>query len=194
MSTLPVWIWDTTGNRRQEEELPTDVPVERWLGHLVSRLGLPLQDPAGCPLTYQLFHVRTAEQGPIPRGETLESLGVNKGDIFRLVPEASARARPTASVEETGAPVGQRLRRIEQDLEQTNPKLDVILRMLESSPRQWASKVEGSVVLTPEVLTWARQRFSPQEFVAGIREVQETGGLELGDFIHKLEQEVGSNH
>ncbi len=45
--------------------------------------------------------------------------------------------------------------------------------------------------LTPELLEWARRQFSEEEIVAGLREVRETGGLELRDFIHELEQASG---
>jgi hypothetical protein len=44
--------------------------------------------------------------------------------------------------------------------------------------------------LTPEVMEWARRTFNEEEFLAGLREIQTTGGLELKDFLHELEQEV----
>ena len=44
--------------------------------------------------------------------------------------------------------------------------------------------------LSPELMEWARQQFSEEEFVAGLREIRETGGLELQDFIRELEQEA----
>ena len=36
----------------------------------------------------------------------------------------------------------------------------------------------------------ARGQFDEEEFVAGLREIRETGGLELKDFIRELEQEA----
>jgi len=45
--------------------------------------------------------------------------------------------------------------------------------------------------LAPEVLEQARQQFSEEEIAAGIREVEETGGLELRDFIHEIKQAAG---
>jgi hypothetical protein len=45
---------------------------------------------------------------------------------------------------------------------------------------------------TPELLEWARGLFSDEEIVAGLREIRETGGLQLTDFIHELEQEATS--
>jgi hypothetical protein len=44
--------------------------------------------------------------------------------------------------------------------------------------------------LTPELLEWARKQFSEEEILAGLREIQQTGGLELRDFIQELEQEA----
>src|SRR5438552_3596323 len=40
---------------------------------------------------------------------------------------------------------------------------------------------------TPEFMEWARQLDTEEEIVAGLREIEETGGLELKDFIHELE-------
>jgi hypothetical protein len=40
--------------------------------------------------------------------------------------------------------------------------------------------------VTPELLAWARQKFSEDEIAAGIREIRETGGLALADFYHEL--------
>jgi hypothetical protein len=39
-------------------------------------------------------------------------------------------------------------------------------------------------------MEWARQQFSEEEFLAGLRDVRENGGLELKDFIQGLEQEA----
>jgi hypothetical protein len=42
----------------------------------------------------------------------------------------------------------------------------------------------------PELLERARQTFNEEEFLAGVREIEETGGLRLEDFIDELEEEV----
>jgi hypothetical protein len=44
--------------------------------------------------------------------------------------------------------------------------------------------------LSPEFLEWARQHFNMEEFLADVRDIEETGGLELKDFIRELEQEA----
>lgn len=46
---------------------------------------------------------------------------------------------------------------------------------------------------SPELMEWARANFNEEEFLAGLREVEADGGLELKDFIKELEQEAGLN-
>ena len=47
--------------------------------------------------------------------------------------------------------------------------------------------------LPAEVLEWARKRFTEEEIAAGLREIRETGGLKLDDFLHELEEVAGSD-
>lgn len=42
--------------------------------------------------------------------------------------------------------------------------------------------------LSPELLDGARRTFNEAEFLAGVREVEQTGGLTLEDFIEELER------
>ena len=44
--------------------------------------------------------------------------------------------------------------------------------------------------LSPELLEWARQQFTEEEIVVGLRELRAKGGLELEDFLAELEQVV----
>jgi hypothetical protein len=41
--------------------------------------------------------------------------------------------------------------------------------------------------IPPEILAWARQTFDEQEFLADVREIEATGGVQLEDFITELE-------
>src|SRR5437870_261836 len=52
------------------------------------------------------------------------------------------------------------------------------------------AEVSGWIVYqTPaELVEWARQTCSEEEAVAAWREVERTGGLELKDFLHELEE------
>jgi hypothetical protein len=45
--------------------------------------------------------------------------------------------------------------------------------------------------LSPELKEWVRGQLSAEEFLAGVREIEKTGGQELKDFIQELEQEAG---
>jgi hypothetical protein len=59
--------------------------------------------------------------------------------------------------------------------------------------RQWVCSHYRAVsqqYLTPEVMEWARRTFNEEEHLAGLREIEATGGLELKDFIHELEEEI----
>jgi hypothetical protein len=40
----------------------------------------------------------------------------------------------------------------------------------------------------PELLEWAKQTCNEEELAAALREVEQSGGLELKDFIHELEE------
>ena len=41
--------------------------------------------------------------------------------------------------------------------------------------------------LTPEFLAWARTLDTEEEILAGIEDIERTGGKELSEFIHELE-------
>ncbi len=44
------------------------------------------------------------------------------------------------------------------------------------------------VPIDPEILEWARQNIDEEEIMAGIREIEETGGVQLEDFIEELKK------
>jgi hypothetical protein len=41
---------------------------------------------------------------------------------------------------------------------------------------------------TPELMEWARRTFDVDAHLAGVRGIERTGGVELKDIIHELEQ------
>ena len=51
MAMITVQVWDATGNKRQEVELPDDAPVNRILAVLLDRISLPQNAPEGQPLS-----------------------------------------------------------------------------------------------------------------------------------------------
>ena len=52
--------------------------------------------------------------------------------------------------------------------------------------RRWSN---GKV--PPDVLEWARRTFNMEEFLAGVREIEETGGFTFEDFEKDLERAAG---
>ena len=46
--------------------------------------------------------------------------------------------------------------------------------------------------IPPEMLAWARQTFDEEEFLADIREIEATGGVQLKDFLAELEARARS--
>jgi hypothetical protein len=78
--------------------------------------------------------------------------------------------------------------RLYRELSKSRPELaqqigDILLQM--------AWKGESAAALTPDVVESAKRQLSEEEVVAGLREIRATGGLELSDFIHELEQAAG---
>jgi hypothetical protein len=47
--------------------------------------------------------------------------------------------------------------------------------------------------LPPDLLEWARQTFNEEEFLAGVREIRATGGLEFDNFVKELERAAGEH-
>ena len=47
-------------------------------------------------------------------------------------------------------------------------------------------------MLPPEIVEWARQTFDEEEFLAHVREIEATGGLQLEEFIADVEARTRS--
>lgn len=88
MSMVTVQVWDATGNKRQEVEMPLDVPVNRILAVLLEKLRFPLSAPDGQPLSYKLHHRASGKQ--LLDDQRLADVGVKDGDVLRLQPEITA--------------------------------------------------------------------------------------------------------
>lgn len=88
MAMVTIQIWDATGNKRQEVEVPDDAPVDRLLVVLVDKMRFPQNAPDGQPLSYKLHHRRTGKQ--LLEKQRLCEIGVQNGDILRLQPEITA--------------------------------------------------------------------------------------------------------
>lgn len=88
MAMITVQVWDATGNKRQDVELPDDAPVNRILAVLLDRMHLPQQAPDGQPLSYKFHHKRSGKQ--LLDEQCLADVGVCDGDVLRLQPEITA--------------------------------------------------------------------------------------------------------
>lgn len=86
--TITIEVWDTTGNKKQQVEVPADAPVDRLVAVLVERMGLPRQTPDNQMMSYKLHHRRSGRQ--LLDEQTLAAADVQDGDIVRLQPEITA--------------------------------------------------------------------------------------------------------
>ena len=88
MGMLSVQVWDATGNKRQEVEMPDDVPINRILAVLLSRMNFPEFAPDGQPLSYKFHHRSSGKQ--LLDTQSLKDVGAKDGDVLRLQPEITA--------------------------------------------------------------------------------------------------------
>jgi len=88
MGQLVVQVWDATGNKRQDVEMPDDAPLDRILVVLLERMKFPQYAPDGQLLSYKLHHRASGRQ--LLDDQTLAAAGVKNGDVLRLQPEITA--------------------------------------------------------------------------------------------------------
>jgi WXG100 protein secretion system (Wss), protein YukD len=88
MATIVVQVWDATGSKRQEVEVPDDVSVNRILVVLTEKMRLPRNSPDGQLMSYKFHHKPTGRQ--LLDHQTLRDAGVQPGDVLRLQPEITA--------------------------------------------------------------------------------------------------------
>ena len=85
---VAVQVWDVTGTKRQEVQMPDDAPVKRLLVVLLEKMSFPQYAPDGQPLSYKLHHRASGKQ--LLEDQTLAEAGVKEGDVLRLQPEITA--------------------------------------------------------------------------------------------------------
>ncbi len=88
MANIVVQVWDATGSKRQEVEVPEDAPVNRVLVVLVEKMRLPHNSPDGQLMSYKFHHKATGRQ--LLDHQSLKEAGVQPGDVLRLQPEITA--------------------------------------------------------------------------------------------------------
>jgi len=90
MGLVTVQVWDATGNKRQQVQMPHDAPINRLLVVLLDKLNFPAYAPDGQPLSYKLHHRSSGKQ--LLDDQSLKDIGVQEGDVLRLQPEITAGA------------------------------------------------------------------------------------------------------
>ncbi|HEY8669163.1 MAG TPA: EsaB/YukD family protein [Tepidisphaeraceae bacterium] len=90
MAMVTVQVWDATGNKRQDVEMPDDAPVKRLLALLLDKMKFPQYAPDGQLLSYKFHHKSSGKQ--LLDEQCLRDVGVKDGDILRLHPEITAGA------------------------------------------------------------------------------------------------------
>ncbi len=88
MSNMVVEIWDATGNKKINAELPDDEPVNKILVLLVDKMNLPRYSPDGQLMSYKFHHKASGRQ--LLDDETLYNAAVQNGDVLRIQPEITA--------------------------------------------------------------------------------------------------------
>jgi uncharacterized ubiquitin-like protein YukD len=88
MSLVTVQVWDATGNKRQDVEMPDDAPVNRVMCVLLEEMHFPQYAPDGQPLSYKFHHRASGKQ--LLDTQCLAEVGVRDGDVLRLQPEITA--------------------------------------------------------------------------------------------------------
>ena len=88
MPMVNVQVWDATGNKRQDVEMPDNVPVNRILALLLTKMNFPQYAPDGQPLSYKFHHRASGKQ--LLDTQSLADVGVKNGDVLRLQPEITA--------------------------------------------------------------------------------------------------------
>lgn len=102
MGLLNVQVWDATGTRRQEVQMPDDAPVNRILAVLLEKMNFPQYAPDGQPLSYKFHHRASGKQ--LIDNQTLADVGVKDGDVLRLQPEITAGASTGLAAGRRGLP------------------------------------------------------------------------------------------
>lgn len=88
MASITVQVWDATGNKKTDVELPDNAPVNRIIVVLLEKLNLPTNGPDGQPLSYKFHHKASGKQ--IQDTQCLADIGVAEGDVLRIQPEITA--------------------------------------------------------------------------------------------------------
>jgi len=94
MATRKVTIVHPNSGQKTVIEAPANIPMERLVPVLASRLGLPTTDQRGQPIQYRLSGQRGEQERQLNAEETFDTSGVQDDDVLRLSADMRAGAEP----------------------------------------------------------------------------------------------------
>ena len=95
MGMLTVQVWDATGNKRQDVEMPDDAPSTASLAVLLERMKFPQYAPDGQPLSYKFHHRPTGKQ--LLDDQTLADVGAKAATCCGSNPRSRREFEPRRS-------------------------------------------------------------------------------------------------
>jgi hypothetical protein len=104
MADLQIEVWDATGNKHVQVEVPDHVTVDRVLLVLADKLHLPRHSPDGQLMSYKFHHRRLGRQ--LLDDKTLAEQDVRVGDILRIQAEITAGSEPAGAGSPAAGPGG----------------------------------------------------------------------------------------
>lgn len=97
MAQVRVSILDPSSTKKTQVEVPDGVPSQRLVNALVTRMGLPVNDQAGRPMTYRLGYSRNGVDSEVLPEQTLGQAGIQNDDTLRLYANMQAGGGPSAT-------------------------------------------------------------------------------------------------
>jgi hypothetical protein len=150
-------------------------------------------------VSQELFDVLKRRCGP---AELRKQLGTSARDLDAHVLQLTASLNGTASLYDGqgDSPEGQavfayvraRCHECGVEAERASRPLDYTPELVEL--REWVRRryFPDSPPVTPELLEWARSTFNKEDYLAGLREFEATGGVGIQDLLDEWEQEAAS--
>jgi hypothetical protein len=94
MAQVRVSILDPSNTKKTQVEIPDGVASQRLVTALVTRMGLPVNDQGGQPISYRLGYSRNGEDAEVLPEETLAQAGIQNDDTLRLYANMQAGKSP----------------------------------------------------------------------------------------------------
>ncbi len=88
MANVKIVVSIPSVGKRQEAELPDDVPMKKLIPALITKMNLPSTSPTGEQQSYRINHVRTGKQ--LGENDTLSSVSVQPDDELKVTTEIQA--------------------------------------------------------------------------------------------------------